>query len=317
MKRVLFLLCALSVVSVAFSDDEPPSWKAKLPAKEKVAEFLQDISVTIKSDSSEGSGVVKTREVDGKKVNFVWTAAHVVEGLRKVEEVIDSKSGTKRQLVTFKDAAIVKELVEEGRRVGELKMDASVIRYSKDQDLALLRVRKSNFVQASAVFYLDTKIPAIGTELYHVGSLLGQMGANSMTSGIVSQIGRTIDKEEFDQSTATSFPGSSGGGVYTKDGAYVGMLVRGAGEGFNLVVPIRRIRKWAKEIALDWAIDDNAKAPTEAQLKKLLIEDIGVQFGSAASKPDSDTSQASKPRLERRIAPSGLPIPPQPSFKPY
>jgi hypothetical protein len=260
-------------------------WKTQLPDKTKVAAYLQDISVTIKTGFSEGSGVVKTRtvRVDGKdvKINFVWTAAHVVDGLRTIKEVIDPKTGTKRQLVEFKDAQVVKELVENGRRVGELKMDATVIRFNKEEDLAILRIRKSDFVHASVIFYLDEKIPAIGTDVLHCGSLLGQMGSNSLTSGIVSQIGRTIDKQEYDQSTATAFPGSSGGGIYLKNdypGAYCGMLVRGAGEGFNLFVPIRRLVAWAKKAEVMWAVDDNVAMPDEEELKKVRVEDIGVEF---------------------------------------
>lgn len=259
--------------------------EAQLPAAGEVPGYLQDISVTIKADSSEGSGVVKTRDLDGKAVNFVWTAAHVVDGLRQTEEVIDPKTGTKRTKVFFKDAAVVKELIEDGRRVGELKMDATVLRYSKDEDLALLRIRKQDFVKASVAFYLDEKIPAVGTDLYHVGSLLGQMGSNSLTSGIVSQIGRTIDKQEFDQSTCVAFPGSSGGGVYLRDGRYVGMLVRGAGEGFNLMVPIRRMSKWAKSAGVEWAMDDKVKMPSSDELDKILIEDTGTVFGG--EKPDA------------------------------
>lgn len=274
-------------------------WKKELPPKDKVASYLQDISVTIKASAgyggSEGSGVVKTRAmtIDGEevKVNFVWTAAHVVDGLRKVREVIDPKTGTKRQVVEFKDAQVVKELVENGRRVGELKMDATVIRFNEEQDLAILRIRKSNFVNASVVFYLDDQIPAIGTDVLHCGSLLGQMGSNSLTSGIISQIGRTIDKQEFDQSTATAFPGSSGGGMYLKNenaGAYMGMLVRGAGEGFNLFVPVRRIREWAESADVMWALDDNVPMPSEEELKKLRVEDIGVQFERASVSGDKE-----------------------------
>ena len=68
-----------------------------------------------------------------------------------------------------------------------------------------------------------------------------------MTSGIISQVGRIHGKVEFDQTTVTAFPGSSGGGVYLQDGRYVGMIVRGAGEGFNLMVPVRRMVRWAEK----------------------------------------------------------------------
>jgi hypothetical protein len=43
---------------------------------------LQDISVTIKAGSSQGSGVLFTREHEGHSHTFVWTAAHVIASLR-------------------------------------------------------------------------------------------------------------------------------------------------------------------------------------------------------------------------------------------
>ena len=51
----------------------------QLPAADKVPDYLQAISVTIKSQAGQGSGVVVSR--DDK--TFVFTAAHVVDGLRK------------------------------------------------------------------------------------------------------------------------------------------------------------------------------------------------------------------------------------------
>ena len=247
-----------------------------------VSDHLQSVSVTIKAGSSQGSGVIKTREINGKKVNFVWTAGHVVDGLRVERNVVDPKTGTPRKIVEFKDASIVKQLVENGRRVGQIEMDVEVIKFSdaKDgHDLALLKVRKEGFIDETVEFNLSENIPRIGTRLYHVGSLLGIDGANSMTDGIVSQIGRVypgINKKIFDQTTCHAFPGSSGGGVYLQDGKYIGMLVRGAGESFNLIVPMRRLLEFAREAGIEWAIDSNIPVPDDWD--KLKIEEIGTEF---------------------------------------
>jgi len=266
------------------------------PHNKKVAQYLQDVSVTIKAkaeyNSSEGSGVLIIREVEGKKITFVWTAAHVVDNLRNIREIID-ESGRPRKVIEFKDAEIVKELVEEGRRVGEIKMSASVVKYSNadtGHDLALLMVRAKDYGKTGARFYLDDKDPIIpiGTQLFHVGSLLGQMGANSMTTGIVSQVGRIIEKMEYDQTTVTAFPGSSGGGVFLTDGRYVGMLVRGAGEGFNLTVPIRRIISWTKKNKIHWAIDPEVKMPTMDEILELPVEDSGLGKKSGNSEKNKD-----------------------------
>ena len=292
-------------------------------------QHLQDVSVTVKSFSGEGSGVIVTREVtvsSGKKekVNFVWTAAHVVDGLRSVRVVI--KDGKPTTVVEFKDAQIVKELVENGRRVGEIKMEAKVIKYSDSEngeDLALLMVRKKGFIDKTTIFHAADESVPIGTELYHVGSLLGQVGSNSMTRGILSQIGRVLDLGTgdgvvFDQTSCPGFPGSSGGGVFLSErnkgheGHYVGMLVRGAGETFNLIVPVRRMRKYAKANGILWALDQNVPPPHYEQILKLSIEgtiDSKDEKGQRSSKTPTDfpflfryntTPQQISPFLPRR-----------------
>ena len=283
-KYTLMLVTTLCMVVGAFSQTN--SFKS-------VSSHLQDISVTIRSDSSEesfnrnggnsaeGSGVIFTRtNKSGETINLVWTAGHVVSNLRSSREVI-SPDGTKRTIVEFRDAKIIKELVENGRTVGTLQISAEVVRYSDPdagEDLALLKVRKKDFINSGVIFYTNSEIPELGTPLYHVGSLLGEQGANSMTSGIYSQRGRLINKTTFDQTTVAAFPGSSGGGVFLTDGRYVGMLVRGAGETFNLIVPIRRIIDWSKSAKINWAIDPTVPMPSDEELKNLPIEDIGKEF---------------------------------------
>jgi S1-C subfamily serine protease len=274
----LFLMMTLFIVTSAYvyADDQP------------ISSYLQNISVTIKTDRGSGSGVIFTRAISSnegeKKVNFVWTAAHVLENIRSVKTVLDSEGKTLK-IPEFKDVQIVKKLIENGTTVGELSMDAIVVKYSdaKDgEDLALLMIKKFDFVGESVRFYNDTTGSglSLGTQLYHVGSLLGEDGANSMTTGIVSQVGRMLSlnggsKVLFDQTTVTAFPGSSGGGVFLTNGDYVGMLVRGAGETFNLMVPVRRMSKWASSENLNWAMDQKIKAPTLEEIVKLPKEKLG------------------------------------------
>ena len=183
----LTLMLPFVFVSTAFSEENKTT-----------AEHLQNVSVTIRSEGTfsngEGSGVIFTRkDAKGNQVNFVWTAAHVIDNLRKTRKTV--VNGTPKTLVEFKDPMVVKEIRQNGRTVGRLQMDAEVLKYSDaddGHDLALLRVRKFNFVKDTVTFYLEDKIPPLGEDLLHVGSLLGQIGANSMTDGIYSQHGRLI-----------------------------------------------------------------------------------------------------------------------------
>ena len=304
-KTILTIVIFFGLIVSSFAIEQTE--KLGLREQTNIADYLQSISVTIKAkkgfSESQGSGVIVTRElrktkgsVEKTKVNFIWTAAHVVRGLRNVRTVIDPLTGTSRKVVEFKDAQLVQELTQNGRKVGEVKMEARVLKYSDatdGEDLALLIVRKTGFVDVSAQFYLEDKLIPIGTSLFHVGSLLGQVGANSMTQGIMSQQGRVLqigngEGVVFDQTTVTAFPGSSGGGVFlsglgndnlkSEQGKYIGMLVRGSGEGFNFIVPIRRMKRWAERVNIQWALDPAVQTPLLDELMAEKIEDSGVDF---------------------------------------
>jgi S1-C subfamily serine protease len=275
------------VVLVLLGADKP-----KLPAAGDVAAYLQEISVTLKSGYSQGSGTMVIVQVDGKPITFVWTAHHVIAGLRESKEVI-APDGTKRHVVSFKDADIVQEEIENGARVGERKMLARVVTCSEKEDLALLQVRKAAFARQSAVFHTETVVPKVGSDLYHCGSPGGQeIGANSVTPGIVSQIGRRFPEfpGEFDQVSCAALPGSSGGGVFFRNGTYIGMItlgVRGA-DSFHYIVPIRRIKSWAEKMQVQWALGVG-DPPSQTTIDKIAVEDSATLL-KPSEKKNSDAA---------------------------
>jgi hypothetical protein len=240
-----------------------------------IAADLQEVSVTIKSKSSEGSGVIIKRG----DYNFVLTAGHVISDLRRLRQIIDPRTGSTRNIIEFDEAKVIQNIYENGREVGQLEMLAVVICFSDaeyGEDIALLRILKSNFINASVSFYLDDMVPAVGTELYHVGSLHGHFGSNSVTTGIISQIGRIHKGKLYDQTNCTAFPGSSGGGVFIKEnGECIGLLVRGSGGTFNLLVPIRRIQEWAKRMNVEFVLDPSVRVPSIEDMRKIPIQDLG------------------------------------------
>lgn len=284
---VFALLCTVTNVTVA--QEKKDGQKQTF----KVAQYLQDASVTVRAGPYAGSGVM-VQTVDGQV--WVWTAGHVIEPLRQTH-VTETDSG-KRTKVEWKDAKIMRFHKDkgEGRIVSSFTADAEVIRYSNSDhghDLALLRLRDKDFKpDASAKFYLDKETPEIGEDLYHCGSLLGPIGSNSLTSGIMSQHGRVFDGKIYDQTTATSFPGSSGGIVCLKsDGRYVGMLVMGAGEGFGLIVPVRRMSKWAKEQGVEFAMNPEVPVPSDVDLFKKSIDDTSPVPRDDNHKARKDSSE--------------------------
>jgi len=279
-----------------------------------VPEYLQNISVTIRAGSAQGSGTLVTRQIDGDTVTFVWTAAHVVDCYRTIRRVI-TEDGATKYLVEFRDPVIVQERHQNGRRVGEQTLDCKVIKYSDadyGEDLAVLMIRLKNAypISASAKFHPDHNyIPPVGENLSHCGSLLGQFGANSYTTGVLSQTGRLLEskgayRKVFDQVTAVAFPGSSGGGVYLKDtGIYIGMLTQGVQrlQGFNFIVPVRRIHKWAVDSNIAWALDPSVPMPSYAELEKLPVEVLGILPTSYQSSPGMYPSPVGKWLFEKLL----------------
>jgi hypothetical protein len=299
MKYVLLVLTLISL--------------AAAPALAGVPDELQKVSVTIKAGNAQGSGTLVTRKIGEDTVTFIWTAAHVVNGLRSTRTVV-TPQGTPRILVEYKDAEIVQERQQDGRRVGEVKYDCKVVKVSDadyGEDLAVLMVRCKGAYPANvcAKFHKDPNyIPPIGVDLSHCGSLLGQFGANSYTTGVLSQTGRTLPMKGanvrvFDQVTTVSFPGSSGGGMYLKEsGEYIGMLTQGVMQlqGFNFIVPVRRIHAWATASKVEWAIDPTVPLPGLKEIDAMPVEDAGQSPGgypqrNPAGGPDEGGLPAFKP----------------------
>jgi hypothetical protein len=265
-----------------------------------IPDDLQTVSVTIKAGNVQGSGTIITRKIGDDNVTFVWTAGHVVSGLRSLRTVVIA--GTTKTLIAYRDAEIIQEMQEDGRRIGEVKYDAKVIKVSDadyGEDLALLMVRRKNAYPTTVCvkFKLDKQyIPPIGISLVHVGSLLGQFGANSFTSGLMSQTGRLLsgrgaESKVFDQTTVTAFPGSSGGGVFLAEtGEYIGMLTQGVQklQGFNFIVPIRRIHKWACDSKIEWAIDPSVAGPSLKEIDAILVEDVSSLSDSGRQENPED-----------------------------
>ena len=179
-----YVLLVLTLISLAVAT-----------ALASVPDDLQRVSVTIKAGDAQGSGTLVTRQIGEDTVTFVWTAAHVVDGLRTTRTVV-TPQGTSKILVEYRDAEIVQERQQAGRRVGEVKYDCKIVKVSDadyGEDLAVLMVRCKGAYPLSvcAKFHRDINyIPPIGVDLSHCGSLLGQFGANSYTTGVLSQTGR-------------------------------------------------------------------------------------------------------------------------------
>lgn len=272
MNKILPLF--LAFVSTALAGTFPP-------------EKLQNISVTVHAGPATGSGVVISRS----GANYILTAGHVVDDVRKVTKLLDNVTGESKRHSKFDAVTVIREVIRDGRSIGKNSIEGEVVAYSSSEygdDLALIKLRDP-ITQDSAVFYKEAVIPATGTRVSHVGSFLGQDGSNSFSEGQISQIGRTLYNHVFDQSSCTAFPGSSGGGIFNAEtGEYIGTLVRGSGETFNYYVPIRRIKEWAKRHKVEFIFDEQS-TPDDS---KIVLEGL---------EPDPDSSNYRREYNEKKF----------------
>lgn len=267
-----YLLCFLMTCSVCFSEDLN-------------VDNLDAAAVTIKANGGQGSGsiILKKMMVGGeeKTVAFVLTAAHVISTHRSIRTEI--KDGVEKKVVEFSDPGILQEIYFKGRRVGEIKLDAKVIRYSDSEeghDLAILMLYANDKFSNGISFVQDEDyVPPKGMPVIHIGSSNGQIGSNSFTVGNISQTGRLLDGIGsgsgfvFDQTSVSSAPGSSGCMILRQsDGKLCGMLVRGGSPTFNFIVPIRRIREWSEKAKVEFLFDESAPVPSLEEVLKTSIE---------------------------------------------
>lgn len=265
------------------------------PVFAQVPELLQRNCVTVKAGRSSGSGTIVVRDIEGTSTAFIWTAHHVVDGLRSVDRVLID--GVDKKVVKYRDAQIVTEIQVDGRTVGDTRLNCKVLVCSPKYDLALLQLRAPATVLGDAdgvEFCLAGDLLPAGTELYHCGSPSGQaLGHNSLTDGIVSANGRMFDYTGVDlpytQTSCSALPGSSGGIVAVKEtGKYAGMLTLGIRntDTFNYIVPVRRIVQWARDEGIEYIVNPSVEPLTASELSDIQVE------GDSKNRAKRDSAEA-------------------------
>lgn len=222
-------------------------------------EVMQKSVVLVKASDGQGSGVVIERANDeGKTRVFVWTANHVVENDAEV--------------------TIVKNIRFEGHRAGESSFKAKVIGRDVKRDIALLWVDAPGSYFRAAEFAEADPI-RVGTPLTHVGNVLGIAFEDSVSIGLMSQIGMNpggdFPWELTDQYAGEAYFGSSGGPVFrTSDKEVVGIVVGGIVQsGFMQFVPVRIVEAFAKQNDLYWAVR-GTRCPDDIYLRAISWHEV-------------------------------------------
>jgi len=203
---------------------------------------MDEVSVNIITDKGIGSGTILIEKVGDKVYRFILTSGHVVDGA-------DPES-----------IRIIQNQEQDGVLYGKWHSTAKVVKVTKqgDYDIAILAVVTETFKPTVKVTFSPNKYAKNGDRICHVGSSLGYQ--NSFLFGHVSRIGRYLTVEEksqlYDQIQVGAYKGSSGGGVFSEKGEFLGIYSRVLSENIGFMTPLRQIKEWAARDGFTWIFDE-------------------------------------------------------------
>ena len=191
----------------------------------EVATRLQMGTVTVIVEGGRGSGVLRQQ----KEGWYCWTCAHVVSRVNGDVVLVGRKTACAKT----------------GGEVLEFKVKAKIVLVDDGEDLALLQLLDDP-PKSRPLAWHQGSIPKPGQQVYSCGTPLGHF-VGTVSTGIVSALGREENGVVYDQCSAPTFPGNSGGAICGQDGACIGILSRGAGETISLYIPVRRVQAFAEK----------------------------------------------------------------------
>jgi len=140
----------------------------------------------------------------------------------------------------------------------QTKYHAKVVGYDRQNDLAVISISGAPKERLHPIALGDSNALNVGQKVLAIGNPLGLQ--NTLTTGIVSSLGRRIKTENGDlidnviQTDAAINPGNSGGPLLNTAGEMIGIntlifSIRGGGNiGIGFAIPVNAIRRVASEL---------------------------------------------------------------------
>jgi serine protease Do len=210
---------------------------------------------------SSGSGVVLSED------GFIITNSHVVQGAKRVQV----------QFTVADDEAFVHPEIP--RRQSGRQIEARIVGYDRESDLAVLKVERSH------LSYLRLG----DSDQLHKGQLVLAFGSplrleNSATMGIVSSTNRRMkpdDVMEYIQTDASVNPGNSGGLLLDVEGNVVGINTfivtqSGGNEGIGFAIPSNIVRNVYMQIRASGHVHRGSIGVSAQTLNPELAHGLGL-----------------------------------------
>lgn len=231
-------------------------------------------TVRVSTMNSGGSGtVLYSKKNNGKVVTMVMTNHHVVGDCIEVKDQWDSRISDNRKR-EFKQTVHVEyfKYNNYSRCIGSFSVEADIVAYDENQDIALLMTRdKENLAGSIANIYPKDMIDDIHIfdDIYSVGAALGEPPLP--TTGQICFMDKEIDNYKFWLLSANSLFGMSGGATFRYSSIrnkyeYIGIPSRGEvillGFSANVIpfmsytIPIDRVLKFIDDHCYQYIYDD-------------------------------------------------------------
>ncbi|MEX2235938.1 MAG: trypsin-like peptidase domain-containing protein [Dehalococcoidia bacterium] len=170
--------------------------------------------------------------------------------------------------------------------------DAEVVGFDINTDLAVLQVDTEDLVPAEIGNSADI---SVGDPVVAMGNALGLDGAPTVTAGIVSAKGRTINGQVFQipdaiQTDAAINPGNSGGPLVDASGRVIGIndqVIRGSGgvpiEGIGFAISIDVARPVIEELIANGSVERGFIGINFVDLSPAIAQQLDIEAESGVA----------------------------------
>jgi S1-C subfamily serine protease len=126
------------------------------------------------------------------------------------------------------------------------EIPGKVVRSFRDLDLAFIKVNKKTSRFAHLSKSGDIKV---GQYVFAIGYPSGL--SNTLTQGVISAVGRYINKKHFIQTDAAINPGNSGGPLFNEAGEVIGVntMILDQAQGIGFAIPVEVLHNCIEQIA--------------------------------------------------------------------
>lgn len=196
-------------------------------------------------------------------------------GLQPIEDLLNS-TGT--GVIVSKEGYIItnyhvvkksKSILISGIPNSNKKLDAKLISFDEEKDIALLKVNQKI---SDVVYTLDSAKSDVGERIFVLGfPMIDLLGSEiKVTDGIISSVTGFSNDPRYYQVSASVQPGNSGGPLFDSQGDLIGIITAKFTQGENVSYALK------SKIVFDFLKRNNVQLPNSPQTKSesSLVEKI-------------------------------------------